>query len=105
MKYRRGYLTAANFGAITWVLKQFGSRFSPLVDMVYPYVIRTLQDMLATWTGTVDFCLWQVIAVGLLIVVVASVVLMIVCKWNPVQRFGWVLALCNVIIMLHTLVY
>ena len=105
MKYWRGYLTAAIFGAITWVLMQFGSRFSTLVDMVYPYVIRTLQDMLATWTGTVDFCLWQVIAVGLLIVVVASVVLMIVCKWNPVQWFGWVLALCSVIFMLHTLVY
>ena len=105
MKYWRGYLTAAIFGAMTWALMQFGQRFTTLVDMIYPYVIRTMQDMLATWTGSVDFCLWQVIALGLLIVVIASVVLMIVFKWNPIQWFGWVLAGCSVIFMLHTLVY
>ena len=42
MKYLRGYLAAAIFGAITWVLMAYGQRFSTLVDMVYPYVIRTL---------------------------------------------------------------
>lgn len=105
MKYWRGYLVAAIFGAITWVLMQFGSRFTTLVDMVYPYVIRTLQDMLANWSGTVDFCLWQVIVMALVVVVMASVVLMILWKWNPVQWFGWVLALCSMIFMLHTLVY
>ena len=36
LKYWGGYLTAAVFGAITWVLMQFGERFSQLVDMVYP---------------------------------------------------------------------
>ena len=41
MKYWFGYLTAGIFGAITWVLMQFGQRFSTLVDMIYPYVIRT----------------------------------------------------------------
>ena len=90
---------------MTWVLTQFGQRFSTIVDMVYPYVIRTLQDMLAEWTGSVDFCLWQVIAMGLIVIVIASVVLMIVCRWNPVQWFGWVLAGCSIIFMLHTLVY
>ena len=43
MKYWFGYLTAAIFGAITWVLMRFGERFKTLVDMVYPYVIRTAQ--------------------------------------------------------------
>lgn len=105
MKYWRGYLTAAIFGAMTWALMQFGQRFSTLVDMIYPYVIRTLQDMLATWTGTVDFCLWQVIVAALVVVVIASVVLVIVCKWNPIQWFGWVLAGASIIFMLHTLVY
>ena len=47
MKYLGGYITAGIFGVITWVLMQFGERFSNLVDMVYPYVIRTLQGMLA----------------------------------------------------------
>ena len=43
MKYWFGYLVAAIFGAITWVLLQFGEKFSDLVDMVYPYVDRNLQ--------------------------------------------------------------
>ena len=47
MKYWFGYLTAAIFGAITWVLMRFGERFSTLVDMVYPYVIRTSESILA----------------------------------------------------------
>ena len=105
MKYWRGYLTAAIFAAISWVLMQFGSRFTTIVDMVYPYVIRTLQDMLAEWTGGIDYCLWQMIALVLLVILVATIVLMIVLKWNPIQWFGWVLACCSVIFMLHTLVY
>ena len=40
MKYWGGYLTAAVFGAITWVLMQFGERFSTLVDMVMSGEIR-----------------------------------------------------------------
>ena len=43
MKYWRGYLTAFVFAVITWALIQFGQQFTSLVDMVYPYVIRTLQ--------------------------------------------------------------
>ena len=57
MKYWFGYLVAAILAAFTWVLQQFGERFSTLIDMVYPYVIRTLQDILAGWSGTVDFLL------------------------------------------------
>ncbi len=51
MKYWFGYLTAAIFGAITWVLMRFGERFSTLVDMVYPYVIRTSESILAQWAS------------------------------------------------------
>ena len=62
MKYWRGYVVAAIFTAITVVLMQMGQRFTTLVDMVYPYVTRTLQDMLAQWSSGVDFVLWQLIA-------------------------------------------
>ena len=105
MKYLRGYLAAAIFGAITWVLMQFGQRFTELVDMVYPYVIRTLQNMLADWTGGVDFCVWQLLAVALGVLILASVVLMVVLKWNPIQWFGWVLAVFACIYMLHTMAW
>ena len=105
MKYWFGYLTAGIFSAITWVLMEFGQRFSTLVDMVYPYVIRTLQDILAKWTGTVDFPVWQLLAVALGVLILASVVLMIVLKWNPIQWFGWVLAVFAGIYMLHMMLW
>ena len=105
MKYLRGYLTAAIFGAIAWVLMQFGQRFTELVDMVYPYVIRTVQTFLAEWTGGVDFCVWQLLAVALGVLILTSIVLMVVLKWNPIQWLGWVAAVFAGIYMLHTLAW
>ena len=105
MKYLGGYLTAGIFGVITWVLMQFGQRFATLVDMVYPYVIRTLQTFLAQWSGGVDFLLWQVLAVALGVVVLATLVLVIVTKRNVVTWAGWVLAGVSFLYMLQTVVY
>lgn len=105
MKYWFGYLVAAIFGAISWVLMEFGKEFSVLVDMVYPYVIRTLQTILADWSASTDVLVWQVLAVVLGVLVLASFVLMIVLKWNPIQWLGWVLAVFAGIFMLHTIVW
>ena len=105
MKYWSGYVTAAVFAAISWALMNIGSRFTELVDMVYPYVMRTMQTMLAEWSSGVDFVLWQVILVALAVLALASIVLMIVLKWNPVQWAGWVLAVISAVFMLHTLTY
>ena len=105
MKYWRGYLTAFIFAVITWALMQFGQAFTGLVDMVYPYVIRTLQNMLAQWSGGVDFVVWQLLVMVLVIVGLATAVLMIVLKWNPIQWFGWVLAAVSGVYMLYTLVF
>ena len=105
MKYWFGYLTAAIFGAITWVLMQFGQRFSTLIDMVYPYVIRTSQGFLAQWSAAVDFPLWQLLAVVLGVLILSSFVLMIVLKWNPIQWFGWVAAVFAGVYMLHMLLW
>ena len=105
MKYWTGYLTAAILGAISWVLLQFGEKFTVLVDMVYPYVTRTVMDMLAVWTAPLSFCLWQVIVVAAVVIVIALVVLMIVLRLNPIRWIGWVLAVCSLVFMLHTLVY
>ena len=71
MKYWFGYLTAGIFAAITWVLMYFGKRFATLVDMVYPYVMRTLQSLLAQWTASVDFPVWQLLAVVLGVLILA----------------------------------
>lgn len=105
MKYLRGYLTAGILGAITYALMQYGERFTQLVDMIYPYVIRTAQDYLAQWSSQVDFCLWQLLAVGLGVVVLTTLVLMFVLKWNPIQWLGWVLAGAAGVYLLHTLMF
>ena len=105
MKYWRGYLTAFIFAVITWALMQFGRNFTNLVDMVYPYVVRTLQNMLAQWSGGVDFVVWQTVVMVLVILGLASAVLMIVLKWNPIQWFGWILAVASGLYMLYTLVF
>lgn len=101
MKYWFGYLTAGIFAALTWVLSQFGQRYAELVDMVYPYVVRTLQDILAGWTAQISYPVWQLLAVVLGVLILASLVLMIVLKWNPIQWFGWVLAVFSGIYLLH----
>ena len=105
MKYWRGYLTAAVLAAITWALMELGTKFGTLVDMIYPYVIRTAQTMLANWSGSVEFVLWQVLLIVAAIVLLATLVLMIVLKWNPIQWFGWVLAAVAGVFMLNTLVF
>ena len=103
MKYWFGYLTAAIFGAITWVLMQFGEKFATLVDMIYPYVIRTLQGYLAQWTAVIAFPLWQLLAVVLAVVILATLVLVIILKKNLIQWAGWVLAVFAGIYMMHTI--
>ena len=105
MKYWTGYLTAAIIGAISWVLLQFGEKFTTLVDMVYPYVTRTVMDFLAVWTAPLEFCLWQVIVVAAAVLVIALVVLILVLRLNPVRWAGWVLAACSLVYLLHTLVF
>ena len=105
MKYWAGYLTAAIIGAISWALMQMGQKFTTLVDMVFPYVLRILQDTLSEWSAGLDFCLWQVLAVAGGALVIASLVLMIVLRWNPIQWAGWVLAAASVVVLLHTLTF
>ena len=105
MKYWTGFLTAGIIAAITWALQRLAENFEELVDMVYPYVTRTLQGVLAQWSASVDFTLWQMGALVLGILLIVSIVLMIVMKWNPLRWLGWVLTGAAVIYFLNTLVF
>ena len=105
MKYWRGYLTAAIFGIFTFALQEFADTHATLVDMIYPYISRLLQTSLAQWSSGVDFCLWQMAAVLLILAVVVSIILMVVLRWNPIQWLGWVLAGASVLFFLHTAIY
>ena len=105
MKYWRGYLVAAILGAITWALVAFAEKYTVLVDMVYPYLTRTVQTFLSGWSGGVDFCVWQVAVVLLGVMVLASIVMMIVLRWNFIQWLGWVLSGVTLVAFLHTGIY
>ncbi len=105
MKYWRGYIVAGLLVALTSALTAFAKAHGVLVDMVYPYVSRLIQTSLAGWASGADFCLWQVLAVALIVVFLATVVLMIVFRWNVVQWLGWVLAAVSAVFLLHTGMY
>ena len=105
MKYWRGYLTAGILALITVGLMLIAERFSQLVDMVYPYVTREVQTILAGWSSTVEFTLWQVLVVAMVLAVVVTLVLAITLKKSIVQWLGWVLAGASVIWLLHTGIY
>lgn len=102
MKYWRGYLVAAILAACTWGFREFAQTHSQLVDMIYPYVTRMIQNFMAGWSSGVEFCLWQAILLALVAVAVASIVLMIIFRWNPIQWFGWVVAAVSLVVLLHT---
>lgn len=105
MKYWRGYLIAAIIAAITMVINRLASTYSNLVDMVYPYLTRTVQNFLAEWSGGLDFCVWQVAAVVLILITLVSIVLMIVLRWNPIQWLGWILTGAACVWLLNTCIY
>ena len=105
MKYWRGYLVAAILGAIAWGLTALAKRYTTLVDMVFPYVTRTVQTFLAGWSGTVDFCVWQVALVLFLVLCLATLVLMIVLRWNFIQWLGWILSGVMLVYLMHTGLY
>lgn len=105
LKYWRGYLVAAIFAACTWGLAEFAKAHWALVDMVYPYVTRLIQDYLVNWSAGTDFCLWQLLLIAGGVLVLASVVLMVIFKWNPIQWFGWVVAAVAIVGFLNTAVF
>ena len=105
MKYWRGYLTAAILGALTWVLLQMGQRYTTLVDMIYPYVTRSVQSFLTAWTGGFDFLVWQTAVLFLLIVLVATLVLTFIFKLKLIRWLGWAVAAVMAVVLLHTGIY
>ena len=105
MKYWRGYLIAAILGALTWGMMEFAKAHTALVDMFYPYFTRLIQTTLAGWASGVNFCLWQLLVVFLVMLLIATIVLMIIFKWNFIQWLGWVLASATMLFTLHTGLY
>lgn len=105
MKYWRGYICAALFAALAWALTTFAQAHGTLVDAIYPYASRLIQTSLASWTVSADFCLWQLLLIVACIVLLASIVAMILLRWNFVQWLGWLLAGCTIISSLNVAIY
>ena len=105
LKYWRGYIVAALLGVMTWALTAFAAAHTTLIDMIYPYTTRLIQTSLAGWSSEASFCLWQLLAVLLIVAVLASIVAMLVLRWNFFQWLGWVLTGCMLLYTLHTGVY
>lgn len=105
MKHWWGYLTAAIFAAFSWMLMELGEKYSQLIDMVYPYVTRSVQTFLSTWTGSVDALVWQVIVVAFVLVALAGIVLTVIFKQSLIRYVGWVLAVVSIVFFLHTGIY
>lgn len=105
MRYWRGYLVAAILAAITIGLGQLAERYTALVDMFYPYLSRTMQSFLAEWSGGIAINLWQLLLVLAVVILLATIVLMILLKWNFVQWLGWVLSACALVWFLNMGVY
>ena len=101
MKYWRGYLTAAILVAFTWGLREFAKAHSVLVDMIYPYVTRMAQSFLTDWSSGVAYCLWQMLLLVMVALVIATIVLMLIFKWNPIQWLGWVCAAVSLVAFLN----
>ena len=105
MKYWRGYLVALIFGVCSFGLMDFAQTHWSLVDMIYPYMTRIVQDYLANWSLGVDFCLWQLILIVLAVLALALVVMMILWKWNPIQLLGWFVAAASIVFFLNTVIW
>ena len=105
MKYWRGYLTAGILFACTWALESFAKAHIALMDTIYPYITRMMQDFLAGWSSDVDFCVWQVLLLALTAVAIGTLVLVVIFKWNPIQWFGWVCAVVAAVTFLNTALF
>ena len=105
MKYWKGYLAAAILLLCSWALGAFAKGHSVLVDMIYPYVSRMGMSFLAEWSGGVSFCLWQALLFVAITLVLASVVFMVIFKWNPVRWGGWVCIALAVLVFMNTCLY
>ena len=102
MKYWRGYLIAGILAVCTWAITQFAATHTLLLDMIYPYMVRVVVPSLTQWTSSVDFCMWQVLLLIAIGGILSSLVLMLVFRWNPIQWFGWVLAVSCLFSLLNT---
>ena len=105
MKKYIGYLVALGALALTWAITALARSYGDLLDAFYPYVTRWLQGVLSAISGIFPFTLWQVIAILLVLLFLATLVLVIRRKKSVIRYMGWVLAIVSLGWCAHTGIY
>lgn len=105
MKNLRGILVAAVFAALTALLKLLAVRYDALMNFAYPFASRTIQTYLANWSAKADFCIWQAALAAFLVLVIVSIGLMILFRWNFFRWLGWVLAPVSMVYFIFTAIW
>lgn len=105
MRNLRGIIIAAVFGLLTLLLDWAGERFGVLMGMAYPFMSKTVMELVGAWTSQFGFNLWQVVIAVFIVAVLVSFGLAILFRWNLLRWLGCVLAPVSVVLFLHTAVW
>ncbi len=105
MKKYLGYFVALGGLLATFAITALAKRYGDLLDTFYPYVTRWGQKILAGISGIFPFTLWQVIAIGLVVLLFGTLVLVIRKRKSVIRWFGWVLAVVSLGWCAHTGIY
>lgn len=105
MKKYTGYIIAAAALVFTAVITLFAKKYGQLLDAFYPYVSRTIQGVLASFSHLFPFTLWQVIVVVLVVLAVITLILSIRRKHGLIRWLGWVLAVACLLWTGHTTIH
>ena len=97
MKHWRGYLVAAIVAACTWGLQLFSAAHAVLVDMIYPYVTRMVQNYLAEANGGAGFLVWRILLFVGIAAALTLIVLALIRRWSIVRVVGWILAAVSMV--------
>ena len=105
MKKYMGYFVAAGSLLLTLAITALAKRYGALLDAFYPYVTRQGQKILSAISGIFPFTLWQVLAVGLVVLFLGALALVIWKKKSVIRYLGWVLAIVSLGWCAHAGIY
>ena len=101
MRNLRGFLVAAIFGGLTWLLTWAAKQYQNVLYLAYPFMSRTVQDYLASFTAKFDFCLWQVALLAAIVAFLATFVLALLLRRNLLRWLGGWTAAASVVLFLY----
>lgn len=105
MRNLRGIIVAAVFAALTMLLVWVADRFDVLMGMAYPFMSKTIVELMGAWTSQFSFNLWQVAIAVFAMVVLVSFGLALLFRWNLLRWLGCMLVPVALAVFLNTAVW